>query len=339
MEAIRCRSCGSTDITRFHNHYVCAYCRTSYEDQDEQKLIELTNKMIILFDDRRYEEAHALCVDILAKKSDSALAQYYRTLCYSTFDSEIYLEDDVAALRKALRASHEQVGNSVSYFHFAVNQVRAFMNMVEAVLEKSAARQPAANMVLAPQYTGKSDDESLAADSDISTGIATGAAIATGSALAADVAISVITGSKILGKVGGVAAGAVGGLVGGVVGGTVDAVSKVRKANKTGKSRKASEQPQYFQTTAAPSSQLSTQQADRIVTCLIKALYAMLEPVTDMNNAYMLFFDVQSEMVNLAERVNGKYNGSHNNNTTIYNARVYVNCCRDSFVQAKGLAR
>jgi hypothetical protein len=253
--------------------------------------------MILLFDDKRYSDAHSLSVEILSKQPNNTLAEYYRALSHSTFDSVIYLEDDAEALQKALWAYRQQVGNSSSYFIFAANQARAFMAMANYV----AARHNYGRVTTA---IARKPSVQVEPDNDVSGGVALGTAA--GAAAAALSAIKIATGSSILGVLGGAAAGAIGGAVGSTVG-------ALGKANK---SRSVPEVPQ------TPEVMVTVRQGemDKIARWLIGAVHILYKPINDMSQAVPYFFAVQIELLNLAEQLGGNKNLS----LAISNTRAFV---------------
>jgi uncharacterized Zn finger protein (UPF0148 family) len=297
MEIVKCLSCGSPQLVKQDGYYVCPFCRTNYQDQDEREFIEKLNRMVLLFDDKRYSDAHSLSVEILSKQPNNTLAEYYRALSHSTFDSVICLEDDAEALQKALLAYQQQVGSSSSYFIFAANQARAFIAMASYVAARHSYGRVTTTIAKKPSVQTEPDN-------DVSGGVALGTAA--GAAVAAHSAIKMVTGSSILGALGGAAAG----VIGGAVGGTVGALSKA------GKSRSIPEVPQ-------PSEVIVTVrqgEMDKIAKWLIGAVHILYKPINDMSQAVPYFFAVQIDLLNLAEQLGGNQNLS----LAIGNTRAFI---------------
>lgn len=312
MDILRCLSCGSLELVKQGSYYVCPYCRSNYQDRDGQEFIEKLNRMILFFDDRRYSDAHALSVEILGKQPNNTLAEYYRALSCSTFDSIIYLDDDAAALQKALWAYQQQVGNSASYFVFAVNQARAFMNMANYVAERRNYGRVTTTVL-------RQSPAQAQPPADNSDGVGLG--VAGVAAAGASAAIRIVTGSSILGAVG----GGVAGVLGGVIGGTVDAVSKANKAKKN--AARVPVAPQV------PEVMVTVQQGemDKIAKWLIGAVNILYKPVRDMSQAGPQFFAVQHELINLAEQLGG----NQNLGIPIRNTRAFIAANQNKLAQSR----
>lgn len=149
MIKIVCELCGSNELVKDGEYFVCQYCGTKYTVEQARKLIvegtvkidrsDETEKTLKNADntylDGNYKEAFSLYSTVLNDNPDNAHAILYRAVCsaWQSTTDKCNLVELNNAISRSIELKHSQCGDIKEYFSFANDLIVQCDRVVKAI--------------------------------------------------------------------------------------------------------------------------------------------------------------------------------------------------------------